>query len=215
MNIAVLGTGIVGKTIGSKLIELGHRVIMGSRTPTNEKGREWAEKAGPDASVGTFSDAVKAGEIIFNCTAGLASLEALQIAGEENLNGKVLLDVSNPLNFSKGMPPSLSVCNMDSLGEQIQRAFPNTRVVKTLNTVNAYIMVNPGLIPGDHDMFVSGNDAGAKKQVEEILRLWFGWKIVIDLGDITNARAQEMLLPMWVRLFGSLGTPNFNFHIAK
>lgn len=215
MNIAVLGTGIVGNTIGSKLIELGHRVIMGSRTPTNEKGRAWAEKAGHDASIGTFSQAAQQGEIIFNCTAGLASLEALQMAGKENLNAKVLIDISNPLDFSKGMPPSLSVCNVDSLGEQIQRAFPNTKVVKTLNTVNAYIMVNPGLISGDHDMFVSGNDSDAKAQVEEILRAWFGWKIIIDLGDITNARAQEMLLPMWVRLYGRLGTPNFNFHIVK
>lgn len=215
MNIAVLGTGMVGDSIGSKLTELGHNVMMGSRSASNEKALAWKAKAGSNASVGTFADAARHGELIFNCTLGMASLEALKLAGADNLKGKILIDVADPLDFSKGMPPSLSVCNTDSLGEQIQRAFPDTKVVKTLNTVNTYIMVNPGLLPGDHDMFMCGDDQEAKAVVEDILRTWFGWKIVMDLGDITNARAMEMILPIWVRLYGKLGTPNFNFHVVK
>jgi hypothetical protein len=138
------------------------------------------------------------------------------LAGEANLNGKVLIDIANPLDFSQGMPPTLTVCNTDSLGEQIQRAYPNVKVVKTLNTVNAFLMVNPGqLANADHTMFVCGNDAAAKAQVTEWLKGWFGWKDVIDLGDITNARGTEMLLPIWVRLWGALQSPMFNFKIVK
>lgn len=126
------------------------------------------------------------------------------------------MDVSNPLDFSSGMPPSLSVCNTDSLGEQIQRAFPNARVVKTLNTINANVMVNPLLVAGgDHDVFVSGDDADARARVSELLKSWFGWRSVIDLGDITTARGTEMMLPVWVRLWGALGTPMFNFKISR
>lgn len=126
------------------------------------------------------------------------------------------MDVSNPLDFSSGMPPSLSVCNTDSLGEQIQRAFPNARVVKTLNTINANVMVNPLLVAGgDHDVFVSGDDADARARVSELLKSWFGWRSVIELGDITTARGTEMMLPVWVRLWGALGTPMFNFKISR
>ena len=215
MKIAVLGTGVVGNTIGTKLCELGHDVMMGSRSATNEKAVSWQEKTGSHARVGTFADAAAFAEIIFNCTSGMASLEALGLAGANNLKNKLLIDVSNPLDFSHGFPPTLSVCNTDSLGEQIQRAFPEAKVVKTLNTVNTFVMVNPSLIPGDHDMFVCGNDAEAKARVDEILRQWFGWKHIIDLGDISNSRAVEMLLPIWVRLYGTLGTPNFNIHLVK
>jgi len=215
MNIAILGTGIVGTTIGMKLIDIEHNVMMGSRSASNEKAMAWKAKAGSNASVGTFADAARHGEIAFNCTLGVASLEALRSAGAENLKGKILIDVSDPLDFSKGFPPFLSVSNTDSLGEQIQREFPDTKVVKTLNTTNTYIMVNPSLIPGEHDMFICGNDAEAKVKVEDILRTWFGWKIIYDLGDITNARATEMLLPIWVRLYGKLSTANFNFHVVK
>jgi hypothetical protein len=169
----------------------------------------------PQARLGSFAEAAGFGEIIFNCTSGGASLEALKMAGESNLNGKVLIDIANPLDFSKGMPPTLSVCNTDSLGEQIQRAFPQVRVVKSLNTMNANVMVNPSLLAGDHDVFVSGNDATAKAQVTDILKSWFGWKSVIDLGDITTARGVEMTLPIWLSLFGALQTPLFNFKIVK
>ena len=214
MRIGILGTGDVGGRLGTKLAALGHEVMMGSRTAKNPKAAEWAKASGPRASAGTFAEAAKFGDVVFNCTAGSVSLEALKLAGPDNLGGKVLVDVANPLDFSKGMPPTLTVCNTDSLGEQIQRAFPSARVVKALNTVGNEVMVNPGLVPGEHDTFVCGNDPQAKAEVVEILRS-FGWKSPIDLGDITAARGLEMVLPIWVRLLGTLKTRNFNFKIAK
>jgi predicted dinucleotide-binding enzyme len=215
MKIAVLGTGTVGNVIGTKLVQLGHEVKMGSRTADNEKAAAWVKSNGSKASQGTFKDAAAYGEIIFNCTSGGGSLEALKLAGAENLEGKVLVDIANPLDFSKGMPPTLSISNTDSLGEAIQRAFPSTKVVKTLNTMNCNLMVDPSLVAGDHDVFISGNDEAAKKTVSDILKSWFGWKNVIDLGDITTSRGTEQLLPIWVRLYGALQTPNFNFKIVR
>jgi predicted dinucleotide-binding enzyme len=215
MRIGILGTGMVGQTIGSKLIQLGHEVKMGSRTADNEKATQWVKANGVRASQGTFADAAAFGEILFNCTAGMASLDALRMAGPANLKDKILIDIANPLDFSKGMPPTLAICNTDSLGEQIQRAFPDVKVVKTLNTMNCNIMVNPSRVPGEHDVFICGNDAEAKTLVTQILKDWFGWKSVIDLGDITNARGTEMLLPIWIRLWGVFGHANFNFRIVK
>lgn len=215
MKLGVLGTGMVGNTVASKLVQLGHEVKMGSRTSGNEKAVQWAKANGPRASNGTFAESAEFGEIIFNCTAGAASLEALKLAGAKNLKGKILVDISNPLDFSKGMPPTLTVCNTDSLGEQIQRAFPEAKVVKTLNTINCNVMVTPHIIPGPHDIFMSGNDANAKSKVREIVADWFGWKSVIDLGDISTARGTEMYLALWVRLMAVNQTPNFNIRITK
>jgi predicted dinucleotide-binding enzyme len=172
-------------------------------------------KAGPNASAGTFADAAKHGELLFNCSKGGASLEVLQAAGEANLAGKVLIDVANPLDGSKGFPPTLSVCNTDSLGERLQAAFPALKVVKALNTINCLLMVDAARIPGEHAVFVCGNDAAAKAEVTRVLREWFGWKQVIDLGDITNARGTEMYLPLWIRLYGALKTADFNVHVVK
>ncbi len=215
MKIGVLGTGAVGGTIASKLIALGHEVKMGSRTANNEKAVAWAKEAGARASAGTYEDAAAFGEVLFNCTSGAGSLAALEAAGAANLRGKILLDVSNPLDFGKGMPPTLFVSNDDSLGERIQRAFPELKVVKTLNTVNCEIMVDPARLGADTDVFVSGNDEEAKARVSEILRGWFGWKSVIDLGDITTARGTEAYLPLWIRLWGALGTANFNVRVVR
>lgn len=215
MKIGVFGTGMVGKAIGAKLVEVGHEVKMGSRTADNESAAAWVGEHGERASQGTFADAAAFGEIVFNCTNGAGSLDAIEAAGARNLEGKVLIDVANPLDFSKGMPPQLFIFNDDSLGERIQRALPKTRVVKALNTVNCDVMVDASRIPGDHDIFMSGNDPEAKAQVAEILRGWFGWKHVVDLGDITTARGTESYLPLWVRLWGALGTPHFNIHITR
>lgn len=214
MRIGILGTGMVGQTIGTGLVQHGHEVNMGARAADNAKAAAWASGAGAKASHGTFADAARFGEIVFNCTSGMVSLEALKQAGEQNLGGKVLVDVANPLDFSKGMPPTLSVCNTSSLAEQIQTAFPKARVVKTLNTLNAQLMINPSALPGPHELFMSGNDAAAKAQVRQLLSE-LGWKDVIDLGDITSARGTEMLLPIWLRLMGTFGTPMFNFHLAR
>ena len=215
MKIGILGTGVVGKTLATKLVELGHDVRMGSRSGGGEKARAWVREVGGKSSEGTFAEAAQHAEIVFNCTSGVGSVEALNAASARNLDGKILVDVANPLDFSRGMPPTLSVCNTDSLGEQIQRAFPGARVVKALNTVTAAVMVNPSLIPGAHDLLICGNDAAAKSQVTEILTKWFGWKNVIDLGDITGARAQEMYLPLWLRLFMTFGTANVSIHVVR
>jgi 8-hydroxy-5-deazaflavin:NADPH oxidoreductase len=214
MKIGVLGTGMVGATIATKLIELGQEVMMGSRNAGSEKAVTWAQAKGANASQGAYAQAARFGEILFNCTQGTASVEALQSAGADNLKGKILIDIANPLDFSHGAPPTLSICNTDSLGELIQRTFPETKVVKTLNTVNCGVMVNPALVPGDHDIFVCGNDAGAKARVAELLKQWFGWRSVIDLGDISAARATEQMMPIWLRLYGVLGVPHFNVRVV-
>jgi hypothetical protein len=214
MRIGVLGTGSVGRRIATKLIELEHEVTMGSRSADGEALHEWVEEAGPGAAGGTFADAAAAGELLFNCTAGEASLEALAAAGADNLSGKVLVDVSNPLDFSGGMPPTLTVCNDDSLGERIQAAFPEARVVKSLNTINNQVMTDPGRLPGAHNVFVCGEDEEAKGTVTELL-VEFGWprESIVDLGGIAAARGTEMYLPLWLRLMGALGTADFNIQL--
>jgi predicted dinucleotide-binding enzyme len=215
MKIGILGTGNVGKTIGTKLVQLGHQVKMGSRTPNNEKAAEFVKTNGDQASQGTFADAAAVGEIIFNCTQGAITMDVIKMV-EGKLNGKILIDLSNPLDFSKGMPPVLipSLSNTTSLGEEIQKAFPAVKVVKTLNTMNCAIMVNAAAVAGEHDVFMSGNDVDAKNKVKEILNS-FGWKSPIDLGDITSARGAEQLLPIWLRLYGVFKSANFNFKIVK
>lgn len=217
MKIAVLGTGTVGTTIATKLVEIGHEVTLGSRSADNEKAKAWLAQVDSDkARAATYADAAASAELLFNCTAGVASLEALNMAGAAHMAGKILVDVANPLDFSHGMPPRLSICNESSLGEQIQAAFPETRVVKAFNTVAANLMVDPRSLPGDHVLFVSGDDADAKREVEQtIARDWFGWREVIDLGDITTARGTEMYLALWLRMWGALGTAAFNIAIVR
>jgi 8-hydroxy-5-deazaflavin:NADPH oxidoreductase len=217
MKIGVLGTGMVGEAIGSKLVSLGHMVMMGSRKSGNEKAVDWTKEAGINASQGSFADAAKFGEMVFNCTKGEFAVEAIKLAGQGNLKGKIVVDISNPLDFSRGMPPTLSICNDNSLAEEIQKAIPESHVVKTLNTLSSPIMVNPGLVNGgNHHIFLSGNDSNSKSKVKEIL-VSFGWKTdhIIDLGDITTARGTEQLLPIWVRLMGVLKTPMFQFQVVK
>ena len=215
MDYGVLGTGMVGQAIASKLIALGHEVKMGSRQAGNEKAVAWAATAGTLASEGSFADAAAFGEVVFNCTSGTGALAALEAAGSENLRGKVLVDVANPLDFSHGMPPSLSVCNTDSLGEQIQRALPEVRVVKSLNTMNCELMVDPGLVPGDHAVFVCGDDPAAKAEVSRLLGE-FGWPParIVDLGGIAAARGTEMFLPLWLLLMGARGSAQFNIAVV-
>jgi len=215
VRYAVLGTGVVGQALGSKLVALGNETMMGSRKAGGENARSWAEKAGAGASEGTFADAAAFGEIVINATSGAASLEALGMAGAGNLAGKALIDVANPLDFSRGMPPTLSVCNDDSLAEQIQRAFPDARVVKSLNTMNCDVMVDPSLIPGSHTVFICGDDAGAKAEVVGMLSA-FGWpgQDIMDLGDLAGARGTEMYLPMWLRLWATTDTGHVNIKVT-
>ncbi|HEX9615409.1 MAG TPA: NAD(P)-binding domain-containing protein [Bacteroidota bacterium] len=227
MNIAVLGTGPVGQTISAKLNELGNGVMIGTRDPArtqaNREGSpmgtppfsEW-HKSYQKVKLGTFAEAAKFGQVAFLCTNGSGTLEALKLAGAESLNGKTVIDISNPLDFSKGMPPSLlpQWSNTNSLGEEVQKALPGAHVVKSLNIVNCEVMVNAKKTGGDPTMFVAGNDAGAKDQVKGILKQ-FGWTDIIDLGDITGARGMEMLLPIWVRIWGATRNGYFGFKIVK
>jgi predicted dinucleotide-binding enzyme len=214
MKIGVLGTGVVGRTLGTRLAALGNEVMMGSRTAGNAAAAEWAQSTGANARHGTFADAAAFGEVVVNCTSGVVALAVLQAAGAENLRGKLLIDLSNPLDFSRGMPPTLSVSNTDSVAEQIQRAFPEARVVKTLNTVNCEVMVAPDSVPGLHNLFLSGDDAQAKEETRRLLQS-MGWlpASIIDLGGILTARGQEMYLPLWLSLRGALGTSRINIAV--
>jgi len=206
MKIAVLGTGMVGNAIASKLVVLGHEVMMGSRTADNAKAAAWTQTTGARGLAGTFADAAVFGELVFNCTNGASSLAALSAAGAANLEGKIVVDVANVL------APNLQAS--ESLGEQIQKAFPRAKVVKTLNTVNCEIMVNPQKLPGSHTVFLSGNDQDAKRMIHELLRT-FGWTDTIDLGDIATARATESYLPLWLSLWKQLGTSTFNINVVR
>lgn len=227
MKIGILGTGVVGQTLATALAGKGHSVMIGTRDPAGTLAREkgtpmtpvpfkaWLS-ANATVRLGTFAETARFGEALINATSGGGALPALQAAGADALGDRIMLDVSNPLDFSRGFPPTLSVCNDDSLSEQLQRAFPRLRVVKTLNTVTAAVMVNPAAVNGgDHTLFVSGNDAEAKATVTRWLGEWFGWKGVVDLGDITSARGAEMVLPLWLRLMGVMGSPMFQFKIVR
>jgi 8-hydroxy-5-deazaflavin:NADPH oxidoreductase len=225
MKIAVLGTGMVGRTIAGRLASLGHDTTIGTRDPAETMARSepdgmgnppyavWAAEQ-PTVTLATFADAATDAELVVNASNGEAALDVLRLAGADNLAGKIVLDVSNPLDFSAGFPPTLSVSNTDSLAEQLQREFPDARVVKSLNTMNANLMVDPASLCSESTVFVSGDDADAKAAVTSLLES-FGHTDVIDLGDITTARGSEMLLPVWLRLMGSLGTAKFNFKIVR
>ena len=217
MKIAVLGTGTVGRTVSARLAELGHDVTLGTRDPEATAAREeyagWAA-AQPGVALTTFPDAAASADLVVHAGSGHAALGLLDQAGAENLAGKVLLDISNPLDFSAGFPPTLAVKDTDSLGEQIQRAHPDARVVKALNTLTADLMVHPQALGAESSVFVSGDDATAKETVTELLKS-FGHTDVIDLGDITTARGAEMWLPLWLRLMGALGTASFNIKVVR
>ena len=230
MKIAIIGTGIVGKTIASKLVELNHDVMMGTRnvsdkltsTATDNYGNppfgEWI-KTNSKVKLGSFAEAAAFGELVVNATNGSNSLTALILAGTKNLAGKVLIDIANPLDFSNGMPPSLlpGLNNTNSLAEEIQRTFPDTMVIKTLNTMWCGLMVNPNLVGnGDHINFISGNNSEAKNKVIKLLNQ-FGWldKNIFDIGDITGARATESLLPIWLKVMGVTKNGAFNFRLVR
>ncbi len=222
----MLGTGMVGRAVAARLAEVGHDVAVGTRGVDATMARREPDAMGnppfatwlaghPHLLLETFANAARYGELVVNATEGTATPAALRAAGADNLAGKVLVDVSNALDFSRGFPPSLLVNDEDSLAEQVQREFPQARVVKTLNTMNAHVMVHPeSLGGGDHTVFVAGNDAAAKATVVSLLQQ-FGWHDVIDLGDLSAARGTEMILPLWLRLMGALGGPAFNFKVVR
>jgi len=215
-KIGILGTGIVGKTIGSKLIELGYEVMMGSRTLANEQASEWVKSAGATAWQGTFADAAKFGEVVINCSKGEFYVDVIKSAGEQNLANKTLIDISNPLDFSMGTPPVLmpALCNTNSLGEEIQKMIPATRVVKTLNIVTCEVMVDAKKCGGPATMFIAGNNTDAKEMVKKMLQQ-FGWTDIIDLGNIKHARSTEMMLPIWLSIYLSAKNASFGFKVVR
>jgi len=225
MNIAVLGTGRVGRAIAARLHELGHEVAVGTRDPRVTLARSEPDRMGnppfarwhsahPGIALTTFDLAAAGAELVVYATSGAVTLDVLGLAGAENLADKVLVDISNPLDFSAGFPPTLFVKDTDSLGEQVQRTFPRAKVVKTLNTLNADLMVHPQTLGESSTVFVSGDDADAKRLVVGLLES-FGHDDVIDLGGIETARGAEMMMPIWLRLMGVLGTAAFNVKVVR
>lgn len=227
MKFGILGTGIVGRTLATKLAECNYEVMIGTRDVATLLARTTPDAWGnfpfsawkqqhPEIQLGTFAQTAAHGEILLNATAGNVSLEVLQTIHGDDLDGKILIDTANPLDFSHGFPPSLSIVNTDSLGEQIQRAFPTIKVVKALNTVVVELMVNPKrLADGEHHLLVCGNDTQAKAEVMSLLTNEFGWKCILDLGDIAASRSMEMLLPISFRLWNVLQTRLLNFKIVQ
>jgi len=202
-RVAVLGTGVVGRTLAERLTELGHDVVLGSRTATSD-------------AVRTFAQAAAHGEVLVNATAGVASVEALSMAGARNLAGKPLLDVANALDGSAGFPPRVLASDSQSLAERIQAAFPAALVVKSLNTMTAAVMVRPRRLAGRHVNFMAGNDDGAKAVIGELLGE-FGWEPdeLVDLGDLSGARGMDLYLPLRLRIFQHLDDPMFNLSVAR
>ena len=213
MRIAVIGTGVVGRTLAQAFQRAGHDVVVGTRDTDATSGREeWVGLGVPLQPLATVAGEA---DLVVNATSGVASLSALGEVGTDHLAGKVLVDVSNPLDFSQGFPPTLSVKDTDSLAEQIQRAFPDTKVVKALNTVTASVMVDPGSVgDGDTTIFAAGDDAEARQVVVGLLRE-LGWRDIVELDGVQNARGLEMWMPLWVRLMGALGTSEFNLKLVR
>ena len=206
MRVGILGTGDVGKALGKGFIALGHDVKMGSRDAKNEKALAWARELGAKASVGTFADAASFGEIVVLATLGVANESALKLAGPEKLRGKVVIDTTNPLEFSAGVPPKLAVTGNDSGGEHVQRLLPDAHVVKAFNTVGNAFMFRPNFPGGPPDMFFCGNNDDAKKKVAAILKD-FGWGVV-DVGGIESSRYLEAMCMVWV--LSGIYTNNWN-----
>ncbi|QLJ01661.1 NAD(P)-binding domain-containing protein [Streptomyces sp. NEAU-sy36] len=215
MRYGVLGTGEVGRTLAGRLVELGHEVTLGSRTADNPVAREWATASASRARAGTFADAAEAAELVINAVSGQVALDALRAAGAAHLNGKVLVDVCNPLSFEGGLP-RLDPVDSDSLGERIQRAFPGARVVKALNTVDFRVMTDPGRVPGEHHLFVCGESATAKERTRALLGD-LGWPAarVLDLGGIAAARALEMYVPLRLQMARAFGHEDFNIEVRR
>lgn len=227
MHIGVLGTGMVGRALAGRLDELGHDVVVGTRDPYATLVRTAPDAMGNQpfsvwqrqhraVELVPLAQAGAHGDLLVNATAGAASVAALAAAGVDGRDGVVILDVANPLDYSAGFPPALTVSNTDSLAEQIQRLFPRARVVKSLNTVNARVMIDPARVPGDHSVFVAGDDVVAKRLVIDLLGQ-FGWADtnIVDLGGIRAARGTEMYLPLWLLLMQTLQTSEFNINVVK
>lgn len=227
MKIAIIGTGMVGRGLAARLAGLGHDVAIGTRDVEDTLARSTPDGMGtppyaqwqqenPQVRLLALPDAGEHGEVVINAANGQNALATLEGVGAGPLVGKVLLDLALPLDLSEGFPPTLTISNTDSLGEQIQRAFPDARVVKSLTSVYYQVMIDPTRVPGPHSIFVAGDDSDAKRVVEEILRE-FGWptESIIDLGDISGARGVEMYARLFFTLYNAFGTFDFNINVTR
>jgi 8-hydroxy-5-deazaflavin:NADPH oxidoreductase len=226
MKIGVLGTGVVGRTLAGRLAGLGHDVVVGTRDPDATLARTEPDRQGtppytqwqaqhPDVRLVSLAEAGAGSELLVNATSGEASVDALAAAGVKGRDGLVVLDVANPLAFTaEGL--ALSVANTDSLAETLQRRFPAARVVKSLNTMNCAVMVDPASVPGDHVVFVAGDDAAAKETVGSLLGE-FGWGPgrVVDLGGLVAARGTEAYVLLWWAMTQTFRTPALNIGIYR
>lgn len=214
MKIGILGSGDVGRSLGRGFAAKGHSVMIGSRTPGKPELQEWAAAVGAKGSAGSFAEAAAFGDIVLLCTNGAATEAAIDLVGTKQFDGKVVVDVTNPLDFSKGMPPGLLVGTTDSLGERVQRRLPKAKVVKALNIVGNRTMVNPTMTDGVPDMMIAGNDASAKRTVGGLLRE-FGWGEPIDIGGIDGARYLEAMVPLWVRVCQATGSWSVAWRVLR
>lgn len=224
MKLAVLGTGMVGRTIAAKLATGGHDIALGTRDPdaslarqpaTGTNLRNWLD-TNPNIALMRMEEAAIFGDMLIAAMAGEAAVDTFMEIGAETVGNKIIVDLTNPLDFSHGMPPSLFISNTDSLSEAIQRAVPRARVIKTLNTVNANVMVEPEVVgEGDHTMFVAGNDPDARAEIMQFLKTEFGWIDVMDLGDLTAARGMEASLHLWLKLWASIGSLSFSIKVVR
>ena len=216
MKYAVLGTGMVGHTLASKLVSLGHEVRMGARDADNEKANAWAVSQGSHAGHGTFADVAGWADRVIVAISGAQIETVAEAVGDSAVAGKTVIDVTNPLDFSHGMPPVLvpHLSNTTSAGEALQAALPSAKVVKALNTMNHEIMVDPTRVSGHHDVFLSGDHDDAKADVCALLAE-FGWSDPIDLGPLAAARGTEGMMPFWLRMWGAHGSADFNYSIIR
>lgn len=229
MKITIFGTGMVGQNLATALVGKGHSVTVGTRDVKKSLATSDANafgmpafgtwhKSNPQIQVARFADAAASSELLINATSGAVIIDILQDVPKQNFDNKIMIDAANALDFSKGMPPRVSITDTAgaSVGERLQAAFPTLRIVKALNTISAFDMLNPTAVAGgDSTLFMCGNDAAAKVTVLELLRS-YGWKDVLDLGDISNSGAMELMMPIWLRVWGKLGqTTVFNYKIVR
>jgi 8-hydroxy-5-deazaflavin:NADPH oxidoreductase len=211
-RVGVLGSGDVGRRLASGFRSRGHDVMIGSRHPGKPELHEWLSGDGTGIAAGTFAEAAAHGELIVLAVLGSAAEEAIADAGPKNFGGKVVIDATNPLDFSGGFPPKLSVTGADSLGERVQRALPDAKVVKAFNTIGNPYFVDPSFSEGQPTMLIAGDDEGAKHTVRDVLAD-FGWSDVVDIGGIEGSRELEAICIVWVKIGGTRGSWDHGFKL--
>ena len=212
MRVGVLGSGEVGRCLAAGFSGRGHEVMIGSRDPAKAELREWLAGDGSGIEVGTFAETAAHGELLVLAVLGNAAEEAIADAGPDNFKGKIVIDAMNPLDFSGGFPPKLSIAGEDSLGERVQRALPEARVVKAFNTIGNPYFVDPSFSEGQPTMLIAGDDQSAKDTVRDVLTD-FGWSDTVDIGGIEGSRELEAICVVWVKIGGARGAWDHGFKL--